>query len=84
MTPLSLQTQVHQQFYFSVSHDCPPSLRRPFAAFFEHRGDARPPEAGSCSAARVFKTICFGHGMSSQHFSRIRRDAPPSLRCGRH
>lgn len=43
-------------------------------------GDAVPPERGSCSAAPVFKTICFGHGMSAQYFSHIRRDAPSSRR----
>ena len=59
---------------------CPP----PSTSFLKHRGDARPPEGGSCSAAPVFKTICFGHGMFTQHFSHIRWDAPPSLRCGLH
>lgn len=55
---------------------CPPTLVR---SFFK-RGRARPLEEGSCSAAPIFKTFCFGHGMFSRlFFSHPQRRSPESL-----
>lgn len=71
--PLALLSWAATLVHWMLLSSLPPTLHVFLLSMEEMPG---PWERGSCSAAPVFKTVCFGHGMFVQHFSHIRWDTP--------